>query len=441
MKKVFVLDTNVLLHDPMAMFRFEDNDVILPITIIEELDRFKKGSTDTGRNARYVSRTLDELRQKGSLVQGIPLDQGGHIKVALCHRDTLQQLPAELEGDQGDNAILAVAMEHKHHYDLPVVLVSKDTNLRIKADALGLVAEDYETDKIDIDELYTGTVEVMTSAENMTLLFSEGHLRLEMPLYPNQAITLVDETNPTHTALAFVKGDSGKVVPIGKLPHAGVSRIHPRNREQRFAFELLLQDDISLVTLVGKAGTGKTLLAIAAGVQKVADERLYSRLLIARPIVPLGRDIGYLPGDIGEKLNPWMQPLYDNFDLIFGTQDMRGRPDHWRRGHEEMIDQGLLQIEPLTYIRGRTIPKQFLIVDEAQNLTPHEVKTILTRAGDGTKIVLTGDPDQIDNPYVDAASNGLTYVVERFKGEALAGHITLYKGERSALAERSAILL
>ncbi len=441
MKKVFVLDTNVLLHDPMAIFRFEDNDVVLPITIIEELDRFKKETADTGRNARYVSRTLDELRRKGSLVQGIPLEQGGNLKVALCHRDTLLQLPAELEGDQGDNAILAVAMEYRHHHDLPVVLVSKDTNLRIKADALGLVAEDYETDKVNIDDLYTGTLEIMVSAATMSQLFSEGHLHLDRPLYPNQAVTLVDESNPAHTALAAVRGNSGKLIPLTKLPHAGVSRVQPRNREQRFAFELLLQDSIALVTLVGKAGTGKTLLAIAAGVQKVADERLYSRLLIARPIVPLGRDIGYLPGDLTEKLNPWMQPLYDNFDLIFGTQDLRGRPDHWRRGHEEMIDQGLLQIEPLTYIRGRSIPKQFLIVDEAQNLTPHEVKTILTRAGEGTKIVLTGDPDQIDNPYVDAASNGLTYVVERFKGEALAGHITLTKGERSELAERSALLL
>ncbi|MFZ4641260.1 MAG: PhoH family protein [Nodosilinea sp.] len=441
MKKVFVLDTNVLLHDPTAIFRFEENDVVLPITIIEELDRFKKETADTGRNARHVSRTLDELRQKGSLIQGIPLPQGGHLKVALCHRDTLNQLPPELEGDKGDNAILAVAMEYRQHHDLPVVLVSKDTNLRIKADALGLVAEDYETDKANIDDLYTGALEVMVSAATISQLFSEGGLHLDRPLYPNQALTLVDEANPAHTALAFVRGKSHKIEPLAKLPHAGVSRVQPRNREQRFAFELLLQDDISLVTLVGKAGTGKTLLAIAAGVQKVADERLYSRLLIARPIVPLGRDIGYLPGDLTEKLNPWMQPLYDNFDLIFGTQDMRGKPEHWRRGHEEMMDQGLLQIEPLTYIRGRSIPKQFLIVDEAQNLTPHEVKTILTRAGEGTKIILTGDPDQIDNPYVDAASNGLIYVAERFKEEVIAGHITLYKGERSELAERSALLL
>jgi PhoH-like ATPase len=304
-----------------------------------------------------------------------------------------------------------------------------------------LVAEDYETDKINIDELYSGTLEVLVSDSAISQLFQEGHLGLDLPLYPNQAITLVDQANPSHTALALVRGESGKLEPLAKLPHAGVSRIQPRNREQRFAFELLLRDEINLVTLVGKAGTGKTLLAIAAGVQKVADERVYSRLLIARPIVPLGRDIGYLPGDVMEKLTPWMQPLYDNFDLIFGTQDARGKPEHWRRGHEEMIDQGLLQIEPLTYIRGRSIPRQFLIVDEAQNLTPHEVKTILTRAGEGTKIILTGDPDQIDNPYVDAASNGLTYVAERFKGEAIAGHITLYKGERSNLAERSSVLL
>lgn len=441
MKKVFVLDTNVLLHDPMAMLRFEDNDVVLPITVIEELDRFKKQANDTGRNARYVSRQLDDLRRRGSLVQGIPLDNGGSLKVALCHRDTLQQLPAELERDQGDNAILAVALELKHRHDVPVVVVSKDTNLRIKADALTLLAQDYETDKVDINDLYTGTLDLVVPPATLTTLFRQGHLSLDRPLYPNQAITLVDETNPAHTGLAWVQADSGQVQPLGKLPHVGISRIHPRNREQRFAFELLLQDDIPLVTLVGKAGTGKTLLAIAAGVHKVADERLYSRLLIARPIVPMGRDLGYLPGDLTEKLNPWMQPLYDNFDLIFGTQDPQGKPNHWRRGHEEMVTQGLLQIEPLTYIRGRTIPRQFLIVDEAQNLTPHEVKTILTRAGDGTKIVLTGDPEQIDNPYVDAASNGLTYAVERFKGEALAGHITLYKGERSELAERSASIL
>ena len=441
MKKAFVLDTNVLLHDPSAMLQFKDNDVILPITIIEELDRFKKQAEMTGRNARQVSRTLDRLRAKGHLTEGIPLDEGGTLLVALCDRETLKTLPPELEGDRADNAILAVALQSQHNCDCPVVLVSKDTNLRIKADSLGLNTQDYEIDKVDVQDLYTGITEIKVSRETIEQFFQEHEVILEGRFYPNQALTLVDETNPSHTALAMVEGNNNRVVSLVKFPPGGVSRIHPRNREQRFALNLLLRDSIPLVTLVGKAGTGKTLLAIAAGLQKVADEKAYSRLLISRPIVPMGKDLGYLPGDVTEKLTPWMQPLYDNFDLILGTQDASGKPRHWRHGYEELLEQGLLQIEPLTYIRGRTIPQQFLIVDEAQNLTPHEVKTIVTRAGEGTKVVLTGDPEQIDNPYVDAASNGLTYIVERFKGEPLAGHITLSKGERSSLAERAAALL
>ncbi|MBW4521277.1 MAG: PhoH family protein [Scytolyngbya sp. HA4215-MV1] len=443
MKKAFVLDTNVLLHDPNAMLRFEDNDVVLPITVIEELDRFKKQADVTGRNARQTSRTLDGLRQQGHLTKGVTLEHGGILRVALCHRETLQKLSAELENGHGDNAILAVALELQQQCLCPVVLVSKDTNVRIKADALGLTAEDYETDKVDIGELYTGTTEVLVEASTLEQLFKHGMTKIEGQFFPNQALTLVDATRPAHTALAIVDGANGQVVPLNKLPRAGVSHIHARNREQQFALELLLRDSIPLVTLVGKAGTGKTLLAIAAGLQKVADEHIYSRLLISRPVVPMGRDIGYLPGDIKEKLTPWMQPLYDNFDLIFGTgtQEISEKRGAWRRGHEELMELGLLQIEPLTYIRGRTVPKQFLIVDEAQNLTPHEVKTILTRAGEGTKVVLTGDPDQIDNPYVDAASNGLTFVADRFKHDPLAAHITLLKGERSHLAERATALL
>lgn len=441
MKKTFVLDTNVLLHDPKAIYRFEENDVILPIATIEELDRFKKSMDETGRNARQVSRALDKLRSQGSLIEGIALDGDGVLKVSLCHQETLNSLPLELEGDKADNEILAVALEHKHTCQCPVVLISKDTNLRIKADTLGISAEDYATDKIDIDDLYAGTGELLVHADQLTELFRGGTLELEGKFYPNQSLTLVDVNNPAHTALAMVDSESGHIVPLPKIPYAGISQIHPRNREQKFALNLLLNDNIPLVTLVGKAGTGKTLLAIAAGVQKVSEQKGYSRLLISRPVVPMGRDIGYLPGDVNEKLTPWMQPLYDNFDLIFGTQDPTDKPAHWRRGHEELMEMGLLQIEALTYIRGRTLPQQFLIVDEAQNLTPHEVKTILTRAGEGTKIVLTGDTAQIDNPYVDAESNGLAYVVERFKHEPLAGHILLTRGERSALAERSTELL
>jgi PhoH-like ATPase len=441
MKKTFVLDTNVLLHDPSAMLRFKDNDVVLPITVIEELDRFKKQPEMTGRNARQASRELDELRQQGHLIEGVPMQGGGTLRVALCHGETLQKLPTELQRGNGDNAILAVAMELKQQCQCPVVLVSKDINLRIKADAIGLAAEDYKTDKVDVEELYTGMAEMIVETTMIEQFFKEGGIAPDRPDFPNQALTLIDAANPSHTALGVVDPFSKQIVPLIKLPPGGVSRIHPRNREQKFALHLLLHDAVQLVTLVGQAGTGKTLLAIATGLQKVAEERHYSRLLISRPIVPMGRDLGYLPGDVTEKLTPWMQPLYDNFDLIFGTPETAGKPSHWRRGHEELIGMGLLQIEPLTYIRGRSIPKQFLIVDEAQNLTPHEVKTILTRAGEDTKVVLTGDLDQIDNPYVDAASNGLTYVVERFKGEPLAAHITLMKGERSALAERAAALL
>ena len=441
MKKIFVVDTNVILHDPTAILRFEDNEIILPIAVIEELDRFKKQPEMTGRNAREVARTLDQLRQKGHLTTGVELSNGGILRVALSDRETLKKLPLELSGDVADNAILAVGMQCKQNCQCPVIVISKDTNLRIKADALGLNAEDYETDKVDVDDLYTGTTEVLVSSEQIAEFFHAGSVTLDQKFLANQDITLVDKANPSHTALGMAEGKSSKIIPLVALPKLGVSRIRPRNREQRFALNLLLQDSIKLVTLVGKAGTGKTLLAIAAGLQKVADEKLYSRLLISRPVVPMGKDIGFLPGDINEKLTPWMQPLYDNFDLIFGTHDAQEKPGHWRRGHEELIEMGLLQIEPLTYIRGRTIPQQFLIIDEAQNLTPHEVKTIVTRAGEGTKVVLTGDPDQIDNPYIDAASNGLTYVVERFKHEPLAGHITLTKGERSSLAERATALL
>ncbi|WP_103668138.1 PhoH family protein [Pseudanabaena sp. BC1403] len=450
MKKIFVLDTNVLLYDPTAMKRFEDNEVVLPMTIIEELDRFKKQPEMIGRNARQVSRSLDELRIQGNIIKGIDLENGGLLRVALCDRETLKTLPIELEGDRNDNAILAVALELKRSCQCRVVMVSKDTNLRIKADALGLEAQDYETNKVDISELYTGITEVTVDPTKIDQLFKNDAITIDGERCPNQAVMLVDQFNPSHTALAIASNssqNSTKLVAINKLVNSGIVGINARNREQKFALDLLLNDAIPLVTLVGKAGTGKTLLAIAVGLHKVADERVYTRLLISRPVIPMGKDIGFLPGDIKEKLTPWMQPIYDNFDLIFGSQSPKGPKEkrslhpHTRRGHEDLMERGLLQIEPLTYIRGRTIPQQFLIVDEAQNLTPHELKTILTRAGEGTKVVLTGDPEQIDNPYIDAASNGLTYVVERFKNDPLAGHITLSKGERSQLAERSTELL
>jgi PhoH-like ATPase len=319
-----------------------------------------------------------------------------------------------------------------------VVFVTKDTNLRIKADAVGLVAADYESDKVSIEELYAGTSEVMVRKDEVDRFFGQGYLDLDGDYLPNEGITLVEETNPSHTGIGRYQGALARVVPLIRTPKEGLWGIHPRNREQQFALDLLLNDDIQLVTLVGKAGTGKTLLAIAAGLHKAADEGDYSRLLVSRPIFPLGRDLGFLPGDVEEKLAPWMQPIFDNVELLLGMVDERGKR---KRGYKELEEMGLLEIEPLTYIRGRSIPKQFMIVDEAQNLTPHEIKTIITRAGEGTKIVLTGDPYQIDNPYVDSSSNGLTYAVEKFKGQEIAGHVTLTKGERSPLAELAANLL
>jgi len=438
MSKTFVLDTNVILHDPQALFRFEDNDLVIPMTVIEEIDRFKKELSETGRNARQFSRIMDGLRSKAKLIEGVELETGGHLRVDLYTEELMKSLPPELRFDQGDNRILAVTLAVKNNADNNVVFVTKDTNLRIKADVIGLTAQDYESDKVSIDDLYTGTCEVLLPQEDVDLFYNQGFLPLEEEFLPNQCLTLIDAANPSHTALARYNRPLRQAVSLVRAPSDGLWGIHPRNREQQFAFDMLLNDDIQLVTLVGKAGTGKTLLAIAAGLHKSADEGQYSRLLVSRPIFPLGRDIGFLPGDIDEKLSPWMQPIFDNVELLLGAVEEGSKR---KRGYKELVDLGLLEIEPLTYIRGRSIPKQYMIVDEAQNLTPHEIKTIVTRAGEGTKIILTGDPYQIDNPYIDSSSNGLTYVVEKFKGEDISGHVTLDKGERSCLAELAANLL
>jgi PhoH-like ATPase len=438
MKKTYILDTNVLLHDPQAIFRFEDNDLVIPITVIEEIDRFKKDQSEIGRNARQISRLLDGFRKQAHLIEGVTLEKGGVLKVEIFTEEALKRLPPELRSDQGDNRILAVALKMQEQSQFPVVFVTKDTNLRIKADAVGLPAEDYESDKVSIDELYSGTAQLMVEKEEVDRFYGQGYLESPQDFLPNQFVTLAAAANPSHTALCRYQSTLRRLVPLIRTPKEGVWGIHSRNREQQFAFDLLLNDDIQLVTLVGKAGTGKTLLAIAAGLFKAADEGSYHRLLVSRPIFPMGRDLGFLPGDVEEKLAPWMQPIFDNVELLLGSVEERGKR---KRGYKELVDMGILEIEPLTYIRGRSIPKQFMIVDEAQNLTPHEIKTIITRAGEGTKIVLTGDPYQIDNPYVDSSSNGLAYVVEKFKGQEISGHITLTKGERSCLAELAANLL
>jgi len=438
MKKIFVIDTNVLLHDPRAIFSFEDNDVIIPIVVIEELDKFKKGIDEIGRNARQVSRFLDEFRQKGKLSQGVPLEGGGNLRVELNHQSP-QLLPNELIATKADNRILATALNLMHD-NLPVVLVTKDTNLRIKADALGLRAEDYESDTVTLDELYSGEAELSVGPGVIDEFYVRGELPPADPKpYPNQFVLIKNSANPSQTALSRYSQQKNSLVPIANTKH-GVWGITARNKQQQFALDLLLNDDIRLVTLVGRAGTGKTLLALAAGLEKTIENRAFQRLVVSRPVFPLGKDIGYLPGDVEEKLRPWMQPIRDNLDFLMGASAVAGRAKG-KKDLQSLFDLGMIEVEPLTYIRGRSMPNQYLIVDEAQNLTPHEIKTIITRAGEGTKVVLTGDPYQIDNPYIDSSSNGLTFVVDRFKEEPIAGHITLVKGERSDLAELAATLL
>jgi len=437
-KKVFVLDTNVLLHDPQAIFRFQEHDLVIPIVVIEEIDTFKKDQTEIGRNARTISRNLDALRVKGSLSQGVQLDGGGILTVDISDHPFKNDF-AHLNKHSADSMILACAMDllEKRHEN--VVLVSKDTNLRIKADAVGLVPEDYNSGRIEIDELYTGTAKLFIEEGDFDQLFQEGIPLLDNEtFFHNQCFTLIDKASDSHTALGRFNAADNRIHPL-KVRDAVLWGVKPRNREQQFALELLLDESIRVVTLLGRAGTGKTLLALAAGLQQIVDDEKYNKLLVSRPVMPMGKDIGFLPGDVGNKLRPYMQPIYDNLDFIVAANTEMRRRSSMTVGQLE--EGGYLSVEPLTYIRGRSIPNQYIIVDEAQNLTPHEVKTILTRAGDGAKIVLTGDPYQIDNPYVDGNTNGLSYLAEHFKGQDLFGHVILTKGERSKLAELASKLL
>jgi len=451
-KKTFVLDTNVLLFDPLAILKFGANDIVIPITVIEEVDRFKKDLNENGRNARQVSRFLDEMRRKGNLLDGVPLENKGVLYVDLPDEKPTE-MPLAFESNKADNIILATALKHKNIDSRKmVVFVTKDTNLRIKADLLGIRAVDYEPGDQRVEELYSGMKYVDCTQKQIDDFFKEKKIPIEslkgvIDILPNEYLVLKDSTDKSHTALGRYDLASKSVVPLLRGVVDGVWGIIPRNVEQIFAMDMLLNDDIRLVSLVGKAGTGKTLLAIAAGLSLTIDAGIYAKLLVSRPVFPLGKDIGYLPGDIEEKLNPWMAPIFDNLEYILGTGESntatngKKKQGGGTRKWQELINQGMLNIEPLTYIRGRSIANQYLIVDEAQNLTPHEIKTIITRAGNYTKIVLTGDCFQIDNPYIDSSSNGLSYVVERFKAQKISSHITLVKGERSELAELAANLL
>lgn len=444
MKKNFVLDTNVLLHDPGALTGFKDNNVIIPIYVIEEVDTFKKDLSELGRNARQVSRILDEVRGQGKLIDGVPINgygaPGGTLRVAFTAR-TLPEKFA-LSRDKADNRILATALEvSEQEPDTPLVFISMDINLRVRAGALGLEVADYDIERTDISELYSGVFDIELEPDQVQQLYDNKKIDIpesETPYPPNSFAVITTEGGTRGAALTQIRPDEGVLQVLKGNKVNQIWGIRPRNKEQQFAFELLLDDRIRLVTLVGQAGTGKTLLALAAGLHKVAEEKAFHRMLVSRPVFPLGRDIGFLPGAVEDKLRPWMQPVYDNLELLMGVSESDTKHG---RSADEFFDLGLVHIEPLTYIRGRSIPNQYILVDEAQNLTPHEVKTIITRAGDDTKIVLTGDPYQIDNPYVDSTNNGLVHVVRRFKGENISGHVTLTRGERSDLAERAARLL
>jgi len=434
MKKNYVLDTNVLVHDPQAIFKFEDNDLIIPVYVLEEIDRFKRDTTERGRNAREVARLLDGLREThGSLASGIPLKDGGTLRVYVPQKRPT--LSIALEPHSGDNAIIQSAIEVRDSADVPTVFVTMDVNLRVRSDALGLTTQAYENQSVEPEELRSGTTEITVDENQFDIFHNSGELALESDvLYPNVCVMLRQQSNPQRTALGRYHANSGSIKRL-LAPRDGVMGIRPRNKEQSFALDLLLDNNIRLVTLVGMAGTGKTLLALAAGLSLSVVDGTYSRLLVSRPVIPLGRDLGYLPGDVQEKMGPWMKPIFDNLEFLLigsGTR-RRGVPDI-----NSLVEAGQIEIEPLTYIRGRSLPHQYVIVDEAQNLTPHEVKTVITRCAEGTKIVLTGDPYQIDNPYVDSSTNGLSVVADRLRGEGLSGHVVLKRGERSELANLAA---
>jgi PhoH-like ATPase len=445
-KKNFIIDTSVFLTDSNCIYKFQNNDIFIPLKVLEEIDKHKKRQDTVGHHARQAIRNFDSLRGTGSLSRGVRIAKGLRVlRVIKASEICLDELPRDLTHQMSDHLILATALTVKK--DQPkrkTIVVSRDINMRVIADSLALLTEDYSNSKVvdDADKIYEGFTKLLVDEEliNQFYLGDEVYLDEEMckeqgiVLYPNEFVMLVASSNEKKTALSRFIEHSKPLSHIRDLKNELMWGIHPRNKEQSFAFDLLFNDEIPLVSLIGKAGSGKTLMAIAAGLEQGLGGKgdKYRRIIVSRPVQPLGKDIGFLPGTLEDKMLPWLKPIQDNIRHLMGDD---------RTMLEAYVEKGKIEIEALTYIRGRSISSAFLIIDEAQNLTAHEVKTIITRVGEGTKIVLTGDIEQIDNVYTNETSNGLTYAVEKFKGSELAGHITFRKGERSKLATAAAKLL
>tara|TARA_Y100000034_G_scaffold103883_1_gene129976 strand:- start:1978 stop:3297 length:1320 start_codon:yes stop_codon:yes gene_type:complete len=430
-KKVYVLDTNVYLTDASAVTKFGNNDILIPFKVLEEIDKHKKRQDNVGLNARSTIRKLDELRDKGSLKKGVRIARGKGLIFARPAK--ISMLPPEFNKKDPDNIIISAALcEKETSPNRKIIVVTRDINMRIKCDAVGLLSEDFKLDEAvaDGELLYCGFEKHLVDDQTIDQFYSGEKVIIskdDILLHPNQFIMLVSSANDKKTALArFTRYD----VPLRKIvQYKDVWGLKPRNKEQSFAMDLLMDQDVSVITLTGKAGSGKTLCAIASGLEQTLEdgrktESPYKRIIVSRPIQPMGKDLGYLPGTLEEKMFPWLMPVQDNLEFLMGD----------KKTLDLYIESGDIEIEALSYIRGRSISNAFIIIDEAQQLTKHEVKTILTRVGEGSKIVFTGDIEQIDNVYVDETSNGLACLVERFKEQDVSGHVTLLKGERSKVA-------
>ena len=436
-KKTYVLDTSVYLTDSNCINSFGNNDIVIPLKVLEEIDKHKKRQDSVGSQARSIIRNLDALRDKGSLSKGVRIDKGmGLVRVSsynpLC-------LPDDLDLEDSDNQIIATALSEQEvaPKSRKVVVVSRDINMRVKCDALGLLTEDYQAEQVveNSEGLYTGRAEILVDEQIIDHFYAGEQIILskeEYSLYPNQFVMLISNSNDKKTALGRFINYSTPLQKIMKSS-AKVWSTNPRNKEQQFAFELLMDPSVPVVSLVGKAGSGKTLLALAAGLEQTFNTNCqYKKIVVTKPVEPVGKDIGFLPGSMEEKMMPWLAPIQDNLQFLMGDD---------KSTLEMYMEKGQIEVEAMTFIRGRSISNAFIVIDEVQNMTQHEIKTVLTRVGEGTKIVLTGDIEQIDNVYIDATNNGLSYVVERLKEEELTGHVTLLKGERSRVATIAATKL